>query len=70
MEDYHIGNGKGVPLKIFRVVDVETSVNIFQCFTGQKFRCINHLVIVPVYREPFLFQPIKGHKAQVIGAVR
>ena len=30
MKHYHVGNGKAVSLKIFRVVDIETGVNIFK----------------------------------------
>ena len=69
MEDYHIGDGKGVALKIFRVVDVETSVNILQCFTVFPLHGINHPVIILIHGKPLTLYPVKGHKTEVIGTV-
>ena len=45
MKHYHVGNGKAVSLKIFRVVDIETGVNIFKGSTRRKLCGIDKLIV-------------------------
>ena len=70
MQDYHIRNGKGMALEIFRVVDIEAPVNILQRFARFPLHGIDHPVIVPVHGKPFVFQPVQGHKTEVVCIVR
>ena len=41
MKHYHVGNGKAVSLKVFRVVDIETLKNALYAHAAFKGRGVN-----------------------------
>ena len=43
MKHYHVGNGKAVSLKIFRVVDIEPGINIFKGSPRRKLGGIDNV---------------------------
>ena len=65
MKHYHVGNGKAVSLKIFRVVDIETGVNIFKGSTRRKLCGIDKLIVCLINHISRRLQAVVRLKAEV-----
>ena len=65
MKHHNIGNGKAVSLKIFRVVDIETGINIFKGSSRCKGRGIDKLIVCSLYGVSRRLQAVVRLKVQV-----
>ena len=65
MKHYHVGNGKAVSLKIFRVVDIKAGVNIFKGSFRRKGRGIDKLIVRPVNHISRRLQAVVWLKAEI-----
>ena len=65
MKYHHVGNGKAVSLKIFRVVDIEAGVNIFKGSPRRKLCGIDKGIVFWVYPVSCGSQTVIRFKAQI-----
>ena len=65
MKHHHVGNGKAVSLKIFRVVDIKAGINIFKGSPRSKLCGIDKCIVFRVYPVSCGSQTVVRLKTQV-----
>ena len=62
MQHHLVGHGKGMSLKVCRMVDVECAVDVFQRGLAIQRRGVNKVIVGPVHRAARGLQAIIGFK--------
>ena len=65
MQHHHVGNGKAVSLKVFRVVDIKAGKNSFKARTRCKGRGIDQVIVRRINRVSRCGQTVVRLKAQI-----